>query len=42
MDKKSFLVEELHKAARRIYPRRKFDVRGLDETWQAHLGEMQP
>lgn len=36
------LVEELHKPARRNYPRRKFDVRGLDETWQADLVEMQP
>ena len=36
------LVEELHKPARRNYPRRKFNVRGLDETWQADLVEMQP
>ena len=36
------LVEELHKAARRNYPRRKFDVRGFDETWQADLVEMIP
>lgn len=36
------LVEELHKPARRNYPRRKFVVRGLDETWQADLVEMQP
>lgn len=39
---KEKLVEELHKPARRNYPRRKFDVRGLDETWQADLVEMQP
>lgn len=36
------LVEELHKPARRNYPRRKFNMRGLDETWQADLVEMQP
>ena len=36
------LVEELHKSARRNYPRRKYDIRGLDETWQAHLVKMQP
>lgn len=36
------VVEELHKPARRNYVRRKFDVRGLDETWQADLVEMQP
>lgn len=36
------VVEELHKPARRNYPRRKFDVRGLDESWMADLVEMQP
>lgn len=40
-DKHRKLVEELHKPARRNYPRRKFEVRGLDETWQADLVEMQ-
>ena len=39
---KSVVVEELHKPARRNYPRRKFDIRGFDETWQADLIEMQP
>lgn len=42
MIKKQTIVEELHTPARRNYPRRKFDVRGLDETWQADLVEMQP
>ena len=42
MDHKKGVVEELHKPARRNYPRRKFDVRGLDETWQGDLVEMQP
>lgn len=36
------LVEELHKPARRNYLRRKFDIRDIDETWQADLVEMQP
>ena len=36
------VIEELHKPARRNYRRRKFIVRGLDETWQADLVEMQP
>ena len=35
------LVEELHKPARRNYPRTKYDIQGLDETWQADLIEMQ-
>ncbi|XP_051156394.1 uncharacterized protein LOC127289561 [Leptopilina boulardi] len=34
------LVKELHKPARRNYLRRKFDIRGIDETWQADLVEM--
>ena len=36
------LVEELHKPVRRNYSRGNFDVRGLDETWQADLVEMIP
>lgn len=34
------LVRELHKPARRNYPRRHVDIRGLDETWQADLVDM--
>ena len=41
MDERRGVVEELHKPARRSYPRRKFEVRGLDETWQADLVDMQ-
>lgn len=41
MDERRGLVEELHKPARKSYPRRKFEVRGLDETWQADLVDMQ-
>ena len=36
------IVDEIHKPARRNYSRRKFDIRGLDETWQADLIEMIP
>ena len=36
------VVEVLHKPPRRNYPRRKYDIRGIDETWQADLVEMQP
>ena len=39
---KRAVVDELHKPARRNNPRRKFDVRGIDETWQGDLVEMQP
>ena len=35
------VVDELHKPARRNYLRRKYDIRGVDETWQADLVEMQ-
>ena len=35
------VAKELHQPARRNYPRRKFDVRGLDETWQADVVDMQ-
>ena len=35
------IVKELHKPARRNYPRRKVGVRGIDETWQADLVDMQ-
>lgn len=37
---KQALVEELHKPARKNYPRRHVDIRGLDETWQADLVDM--
>ena len=36
------LVKELHKPARKNYQRRHVDIRGIDETWQADLVEMQP
>ena len=35
------VVDELHKPARRNYLCRKYDIRGVDETWQADLVEMQ-
>lgn len=42
MERKKQVVDELHKQARRNYQRRKFDIREIDETWQADLVEMQP
>ncbi|XP_043276092.1 uncharacterized protein [Venturia canescens] len=39
-NKKRAVVEELHKPARRNYPRQRVDIRGLDETWQADLVDM--
>ncbi|XP_068991200.1 uncharacterized protein [Neodiprion pinetum] len=37
---KAAIAVELHRQARRNYPRRFADVRGLDETWQADLVDM--
>uniref|UniRef100_A0ABD2WNZ7 Integrase catalytic domain-containing protein n=1 Tax=Trichogramma kaykai TaxID=54128 RepID=A0ABD2WNZ7_9HYME len=42
MSEHETVVYELHRPARRNYPRRKFNVRGIDETWQADLVEMLP
>ncbi|CAB0033590.1 unnamed protein product, partial [Trichogramma brassicae] len=39
---KEKLVNELHKPARRNYPRRSFVMIGIDDTWQADLVEMIP
>lgn len=36
------LATELHKSARRNYPRRRVKVLGLNDLWQADLVEMQP
>ncbi|XP_043476413.1 uncharacterized protein LOC122507653 [Leptopilina heterotoma] len=41
-DKKLTVVTELHRQARRNYPRRKVQMRGVDETWQADLVQMIP
>ena len=41
MDKKRIVVEELHKPTRRNFPRRKYDIGDIDETWQADLVDMQ-
>ena len=35
------VVDELHKPVRRNYPRRKFEMKGIDETWQADLVNIQ-
>ena len=36
------VVRELHKQVRKNYPRRRMQMRGVDETWQADLVEMIP
>ena len=36
------LTDELHKGARRNFPRRRVKVLGLSDLWQADLVEMQP
>ena len=38
---KKRIADELHAPARRNFPRRKVIVRGIDETWQADLVDMQ-
>lgn len=35
------LVNELHKQARKNYPRRHVNVKGIDDLWQADLVDMQ-
>lgn len=40
-DVKLDLVKELHKPARRFYPRRRVIVKGIDELWQADLADFQ-
>ena len=40
-DRKKVLADELHVSARRNFPRRKVIMRGIDETWQADLIDMQ-
>ncbi|XP_044588799.1 uncharacterized protein LOC123267980 [Cotesia glomerata] len=37
---KETISNELHAPARKKYPRRHVDIRGLDETWQADLVDM--
>lgn len=39
---KKLIVKELHKPARKNYPRRRVLTKGLDELWQADLVEMIP
>jgi Integrase core domain len=38
---KNILVNELHKPARKNYPRRKMVMKGIDDLWQIDLVEMQ-
>lgn len=41
MDRKRQVVEELHRPARRNYTRRHVEMRGIDDTWQADLVDLQ-
>lgn len=42
MSEKSQVVRELHKYARKIFPRRKYSIRAIAETIQMDLLEVQP
>lgn len=42
MDLKSLIVSELHKPARKNYPRRQTVIKGLNDLYQADLVEMIP
>ena len=37
-NEKMAVVTELHKPARKNYPRRRVQMRGIEETWQADFG----
>lgn len=39
---KKGLIDELHAPARRNFPRRKVEIKGLNNMWQADLVEMIP
>ena len=39
---KKRIVEELHRPARKNYPRRRVLLKGIDDLWQADLLELQP
>ena len=41
VDKRRKIAFELHKPARRRYARRKYDIRFIDDLWQADLVDMQ-
>ena len=38
---KADLVRELHRPARKTYPRRRVILKGIDDLWQADLAEFQ-
>jgi hypothetical protein len=42
MDAKAAIADELHRPARKNYPRRKVTLKGLNDLYQADLVEMQP
>lgn len=39
---KEIIVNELHRPARKNYPRRRVIIKGIDDLWQADLLELQP
>lgn len=39
---KQDIVEQLHRSARKNFTRRSYSMRGINDTWQADLVEMQP
>ena len=41
LDPKTDLVRELHKPARKQFPRRRVILKGIDDLWQADLAEFQ-
>lgn len=42
MDIRRVIAQELHKPARRNYPRRRVTLKGINDLYQADLVEMQP
>jgi len=42
MDAKAAIADELHRPARKNYPRRKVTLKGINDLYQADLVEMQP
>ena len=39
---KNTIINELHRPARRRFPRSRTIIKGLDDLWQADLAEFQP
>lgn len=41
MDSKRGIVEELHRQARKKFPRRKVQLKGVDDLWLTDLVDLQ-